>query len=278
MSTALTTHPMTEKNLVDMIRRRYSLPEWATFDQVRNATGAMHDRTIDVFAINCYPSSRIRYIACEVKVDRADFRRELDQPEKREAFAKLVNEFWYVAPRGVIPAAEVPDGCGLLETWGQDKLRATIRARQNLDNHPDEFLWISLARRMSETMQDARHRSKVFAEWRGKSISIDDLRRLASKLGMDRDVQIRAEMIAHEMRRAAKKTAKQWIAQNHFVLRDVQRAVKADLGKGYYEAVEAGEIAEWLRRKTMSDKLAGLASDLRRCADWIDQVTERDRS
>jgi len=49
--------------------------------------------------------------AIEIKVSRADFRRETE--EKRLAWRSVVHRFVYACPEGVIQPEEVPDGCGL---------------------------------------------------------------------------------------------------------------------------------------------------------------------
>jgi hypothetical protein len=51
--------------------------------------------------------------AVEIKVTRADFRRETD--EKRRAWRAITHRFVYLVPKGLVSPAEVPDGCGLWE-------------------------------------------------------------------------------------------------------------------------------------------------------------------
>jgi hypothetical protein len=56
-----------------------------------------------------------RIDVCELKVSKADFRRELDKPEKAEAWWPYCNAFWIVAPStSVAPPEELPDGWGLM--------------------------------------------------------------------------------------------------------------------------------------------------------------------
>lgn len=52
---------------------------------------------------------------CELKTSRSDWRRELDNPAKAEAWWPYSSRFWAVAPSiGVVPPEEVPDGWGLM--------------------------------------------------------------------------------------------------------------------------------------------------------------------
>lgn len=52
---------------------------------------------------------------CELKTSRSDWRRELDNPAKAEAWWPYSSRFWAVAPStDVVPPEEVPDGWGLM--------------------------------------------------------------------------------------------------------------------------------------------------------------------
>lgn len=58
-------------------------------------------------------SPRHERIALEVKVSRADFKRDTD--EKRAAWFGVSDRFAYVTPKGLITPDELPAGCGLIE-------------------------------------------------------------------------------------------------------------------------------------------------------------------
>lgn len=51
--------------------------------------------------------------AVEIKVTRADFRR--DTEEKRRAWRAITNRFVYLVPKGLVTPDEVANGCGLWE-------------------------------------------------------------------------------------------------------------------------------------------------------------------
>lgn len=51
--------------------------------------------------------------AVEIKVSRADFRRETEQ--KRRAWRAVTNRFVYLTPVGLLLPSEIPTGCGLWE-------------------------------------------------------------------------------------------------------------------------------------------------------------------
>jgi hypothetical protein len=64
--------------------------------------------------------------AVEVKTSWADFKNE--SHEKRRPWIALTNRFVYLAPLGVIPAARIPDGCGLWEYDGKS-IAVTLKCR-----------------------------------------------------------------------------------------------------------------------------------------------------
>lgn len=52
---------------------------------------------------------------CELKTSRSDWRRELDNPAKAEAWWPYSTRFWVVAPSiAIVPPEEVPEGWGLM--------------------------------------------------------------------------------------------------------------------------------------------------------------------
>lgn len=83
--------------------------------------------------------------AVEIKVSRADFRRDTD--EKRRAWRSVTNRFVYLVPKGLVTPDEVADGCGLWEfdetTTGpfgyQHGISTTKRAKTNKDRQPLPF-------------------------------------------------------------------------------------------------------------------------------------------
>lgn len=66
------------------LEQKYCAPEWASFRELRSATGSMFERTFDFFTVNTYPSGNFLRLVFEVKVSRSDFANELKNPLKRE--------------------------------------------------------------------------------------------------------------------------------------------------------------------------------------------------
>lgn len=93
---------------------------WAFFDGLRIGTGfgRCSEQSIDAFAIELWPSKNWASHAFEIKMSRADFARELRTPIKRRLALRYSNLFWFVTPKGLLKAEEVPIEAGLMEvSW-----------------------------------------------------------------------------------------------------------------------------------------------------------------
>jgi hypothetical protein len=109
----------------------------------RRAMEAPTVRRIDFLLMRISRRSKPRHerIALEVKVTKADFRRDTD--EKRAAWFAVADRFAYVAPVGMIQPEELPKGCGLMEynpdaIFGSDVLKWKVIAPRKTEP-PREF-------------------------------------------------------------------------------------------------------------------------------------------
>ena len=110
------------------LRRRYAAPECAVVFEVAQGTGWKANRRLDAVAMELWPSRGLALHGIEVKVSRADFRRELAAPEKAEEIALFCDYFWIAAPKGVVPRDELPSAWGLLEVDAKGGIRAVKQA------------------------------------------------------------------------------------------------------------------------------------------------------
>jgi hypothetical protein len=122
---------------------------WAYVPEFRAGTGWSEDanRYLDAWAITLWPSEPLRVVALEIKTARNDWLRERKQPRKRDAARRICNEFYFVAPPGVILESEVPESCGLIEV-GAEGLRYAVKAEW-WDQVPHWLLVQALARRVT---------------------------------------------------------------------------------------------------------------------------------
>lgn len=117
MKAAERLEPMTSAAVVAELQRNYPFPDWLAFPELRIGTGfgKNAEQRLDFWAMAALPSQRFRRVAYEIKISRADFLAELRQPLKRRRALLLSNEFYFVAPPGLIQAGELPPECGLAE-------------------------------------------------------------------------------------------------------------------------------------------------------------------
>jgi hypothetical protein len=96
----------------------HALPsEWIFLRELRVGTGHRNRaaQRLDAFALNCLAHTAMKRICYEVKTSRADFLCELKQPIKRRIGLRYSNEFYFVAPVGLLNISEIPIECGLVE-------------------------------------------------------------------------------------------------------------------------------------------------------------------
>ena len=107
---------MNEQDLVEMLRVRYSDPEWAFLTQVRNQTGyGSTPRTADAIAMSLYPSRGFEFYGFEIKCARKDWINDLNNPEKADSIAEYCNRWWVVeSEKDIVKKAELPKGWGLM--------------------------------------------------------------------------------------------------------------------------------------------------------------------
>lgn len=72
-------------------------------------------RRADLVRVGMWRSRGAGIDVHEIKVSRGDWRRELDDPAKAEAWWPYSNRFWIVTPPGLIRPEELPAGWGLME-------------------------------------------------------------------------------------------------------------------------------------------------------------------
>lgn len=140
-------------------RADLTLPqEWAALPEFQLHPGG-GDRRIDLFLIRAW-SGRVGHVrhAVEVKVNRADLRAELAQPEKSAPFRNVAHRFWLAAPAGLIR-----DEDPIPPEWGIYEVTPTLcRVKRNAatNPHPDPFPYaaaVEAFRRASRAEERIRH-------------------------------------------------------------------------------------------------------------------------
>ena len=110
------------------LRLRHPSKEWALFFEVSDAAGLGRGRSADAVAMNLWPSRGLEIHGFEIKVSRADWKRELALPEKAESVQRFCDRWWIAAPAGLIQASELPPTWGLLEIDASGKSSVAVNA------------------------------------------------------------------------------------------------------------------------------------------------------
>lgn len=108
-------------------------------------------RRCDFWTIAPWQSKGYLATAYEIKVSRADFRR--DTHEKQREARLFSDRFYYVTPTGLLKTSEVPDWAGLIEI-GEGKTRIVVPAPLRDKDAPSWELIVSLLRNSGQIRRD----------------------------------------------------------------------------------------------------------------------------
>jgi hypothetical protein len=142
---------MTAADVINALAAKYRAPEYAFLTEVRNSVGfSAKVRTADAMAMSLWPSRGLYMTGFEVKVSRADWKKELEQPEKAEELARFC-KMWFVAcPDKMIDKDEVPPGWGLIHVKSDGGLKYAKPAPEHACAEPTWMFFASLMRDVVE--------------------------------------------------------------------------------------------------------------------------------
>ena len=145
-----------EAAVIAALKERFCAPAWALIPHVRNGTGYQRTtpRTADAIAMSLWPSRGLELHGFEVKVSRADWVKELENPAKAESICRFCDRWWLtVGDAEIVWAGELPPTWGLLVPKG-DKLVAKVEAPK-LEAMPGDRLFLAaLLRKTVEVSAD----------------------------------------------------------------------------------------------------------------------------
>src|ERR1035437_85951 len=150
---------LTSKDIIEAIRLRYAHP-WILIPELRcgSGFGKRSEQRMDAWVMHAYPSESNLRIGFEIKVSRQDFLNELKQPLKRRGALLLSNQFFFIAPVGIVKPEEVPIECGLIEVAKTDK-KPGAGWKCVSSNTSDTAYWI-------DEIVDASVRETILPTWR----------------------------------------------------------------------------------------------------------------
>lgn len=134
------------------LAKRYAAPEYAFLQHVRNGTGYSRKttRTADALAMSLYPSRGLELHGFEVKVSRADWVHEKENPEKAEEISKFCDRWWIaIGDEKIVQLGELSPTWGLLIPKG-DKLVVKVEAPKLEAKPLDRLMIAAILRKATE--------------------------------------------------------------------------------------------------------------------------------
>ena len=127
------------------------------FPELRLGSGYsdIAQRRIDLFMISAEKGNYTT--AFEIKVSRADFLKDIKNNLKQRGARLYSNNFYYVAPKGMLKPDEIPMWAGLIEyDFDKKQFQKIIPAPLQNRNNPSWSLICSLVRRINESLYTTR--------------------------------------------------------------------------------------------------------------------------
>jgi len=154
--------------------------EWIALREARS--GPSFDgnrRQCDYLAIHTWKSRGVQLVGHEIKVSMADWKRELEDPDKAEMFAQYCRRWWVVMPSDIASKVkpEIPPSWGLMSVSDKGRVTETVKAPARKPKAVPELWWIGwmsqLDRRNKRGVSDAI-RSAVAEQLGKERQTIDD--------------------------------------------------------------------------------------------------------
>lgn len=163
---------LTTADMHTAMAKKWCAPEWAIMWEVGEGTGAMGGRYADAVMMSLWPSRGLELHGVEIKVSRADWKREAADPTKAEAIAKYCDRWWIHTPAGIIQdLSELPPAWGLREYDG--RCWRTIREAEKTESVPMTRRFLAamlrradgaMARMVDEVTRGAREAARTALE------------------------------------------------------------------------------------------------------------------
>jgi hypothetical protein len=167
-------------DIISAMALRWTSPEWAVMWEVANGTGSAGGRRryADAVMMSLWPSRGLTLEGVEIKVTRADWKREAADPSKAETIAAYCDKWWiHTGPNVIDDVSDVPGAWGWRVYDG--KRWKTMREAEKTQAKPmDRTFLAALLRRaddvqrrlVQDATQAARASEMAEAERRRKSM------------------------------------------------------------------------------------------------------------
>ena len=98
-----------------------------------------------------WPSRGLHLYGFEIKINRGDWLKELNHPEKAEDIAQFCDFWWVVAPKDLIKVEEIPQNWGLMIPFGATT-KIIKEAKQLKPIRIDKLFLAAILRRAQESI------------------------------------------------------------------------------------------------------------------------------
>jgi len=109
-------------------------------------------RRVDFWTLDVTASARFRAVSYEIKISIQDFKRDTEAKQARAL--EISDRFFYVAPKGLLSKAVIPDWAGLMEFDGKLLTVAKLAPRLPEKRNPDWLLIVSIIRNSRQCRRD----------------------------------------------------------------------------------------------------------------------------
>ncbi len=147
---------MTSDEIKTLLNEKYSDADKCLIAfEVNEGTGSSSGRRIDALAMHLWPSNDYKIIGFEIKVARSDWLNEMKQPEKSLAISQFCDEFYLVAPYGVLGIDELPKTWGYIQATS-DRILTKIKAPKREPVSLDRPFMASFVRSLTRKYSDKK--------------------------------------------------------------------------------------------------------------------------
>lgn len=147
------------RRIYQALLQRYPVGQFVNVFECPSANAG--GRRCDLISFGVWKSTGNKAIGHEIKVDRGDWLRELQAPEKSDAFVPFVDAWYLVAPPGVVKAAELRSHWGLLELSRGDMLRVRRQATPQESLAMNRNMLAAILRRVTAKVDEEQIQGRI---------------------------------------------------------------------------------------------------------------------
>lgn len=170
---------MNSDHVYNLLKEKFSHPEYAIFPEVADSTGSHCSRYADAIAMSLWPSRGLDVIGFEIKVSRSDLVSELKNPKKSVAVQSYCDKWYLVlASEDLIKEGELPSAWGLIVVNKLGKLQV-LKSAPQLEAQPLKKSFIASILRRAYEFREREKQNIVSSSQRDM---MDELHSLRDKL------------------------------------------------------------------------------------------------